>query len=69
MLKEYAEKAKARSSELEIQNAEYKGVQVELQNKMQRYRKSYRDLGKVYTTLQFIFITLNFFDIDLKKLK
>jgi hypothetical protein len=45
MLKEYAEKSKNRCSELEIHNAELKGLNAELTSKMDKYRKSYRESG------------------------
>jgi hypothetical protein len=46
MLKEYAEKSKTRCSELEIHNAELKGLNAELTSKMDKYRKSYRESGR-----------------------
>lgn len=55
MMKDYSEKAKIRSSELEIQNAELKGLNAELQNKMDKYRKSFRETG----ILTFFRICLN----------
>lgn len=53
-MKEYSERAKARCSELEMQNAELKGLIAELQGKLQKSRKSYRESGKAFLSCLFI---------------